>query len=85
MKKLFNWLFGLNEGKYPIKESTSYPFIYPKNPKYNGNYCAGEDGVNIYDHLNNKGEIDWQTVDAARHAVQEWHTRKWIREHFWDD
>lgn len=49
---------------YDEKKHTQ--FIYPKNPKYNGNYCAGPEGVNIYDHLNDKGEIDWNAVNKAK-------------------
>lgn len=77
---MIKWLKKLFEDPYPIKESTSYPFIYPKNPKYNGNYCAGPDGINIYDYLDDNGEIDWKSIDEAHILVDEWRFRKWMRE-----
>jgi hypothetical protein len=41
-------------------------WIYPKNPEFNGNACIGPDGINIYDHLNDDGKVDWIDIRKQR-------------------
>lgn len=49
---------------YDVNLHTQY--VYPKNPKLNGNACIGPDGINIYDHLTPTGEINWDEVKISR-------------------
>lgn len=78
MKKLFNWLSRLTEIPKPsIRKTTQHPYIYPKNPKYNGNFCAGMDGVNIYDYLDDNGKIDWDAHKEDVRKVEEYNCKIW--------
>ena len=43
-------------------------WVYPKNPKFNGNACIGPDGINIYDHIGDGGDIDW--IDIRKQKLR---------------
>ncbi len=67
IKRIFKWLFDKKDlsirEKLSIRKTTEHPFIYPKHPQFNGNFCANmRDGLNIYDYLNDDGKIDWDSL-----------------------